>query len=61
MIELLEWDFVVDEFVNVFVLGASRFPDLKSGGGITARLMKELSVLLNDGDFYKFISGECLD
>jgi len=58
--ELLEWDFILDEKLNVFVLGCSRCPDLKSCEPLTQQLLKDVSVLLNDSDFYKFISGECL-
>lgn len=60
VVEILEWDFILDEKLNIFVLGCSRCPDLTSGKSVTTNMLHEFSVLLNDSDFFKFISGDCL-
>lgn len=59
--EILEWDFLMDANSNVFVVGCSRFPDLNCCGQVTNNLIKQVSKLMNDSDFFKFINGTCLN
>jgi len=58
VVELNEWDFIVDAQHNVFLLGCNRSPDLQNNAFLAQKVFNSNFLLFNNQTYSDLITGK---